>query len=200
MRRSCRWFSALFFSALLVPSTLAFAVEANFKDFENARTWAAAIYGGKTVPFSFSYDSQPSSEILKDWKIAVSKCSLDENRIRRVLTYSDPNTDLVIRYELTEYRDFPTLEWVVWIENHGKKDSPILDNVLSADFNLSRSEKSSEYLLHYSVGANSGPSDYAPAEKTLGPKSTEAFAPHGGRPTNGAWPYSPIKKLGYITS
>ncbi len=141
------------------------------------------------LPFSFVYDGKPSSELLPTWEKKTKTETLDENRIAQTITWTDPATGLQVDLKAIRFTEFPTVEWTLSFTNTGKKETPILEKILSADFELSRSGKSPEYQLHYSVGASSTPNDYAPAEKTLGPNMTETFAPNGGRPTNGAWPY-----------
>jgi alpha-galactosidase len=173
----------------LLLANLSFAVEPTQKERATAEKWFNTTFDGKTVPFSFVYGGKPSAELLPSWDKKTLAETLDEKRISQTISWTDPATGLEVVLKAIRFTDFPTVEWTVSFKNSGKTDTPILEKVLSADFELSRGEKSPEFLLHYSVGASSGPRDYAPAEKTLAPGTTQTFAPNGGRPTNGAWPY-----------
>lgn len=52
----------------------------------------------------------------------------------RDITYLDPATGLSCRIELTEYRDFPAVEWVAHFTNTGTKALPVLTDVAALDF------------------------------------------------------------------
>ncbi|MBN2291831.1 MAG: alpha-galactosidase, partial [Pirellulales bacterium] len=56
------------------------------------------------------------------------------------------------------------------------------------DLKITRGEKG-EFLLHHSPGATSTAMDYAPTQTSLAANKNLRFAPNGGRPANGAWPY-----------
>ena len=140
------------------------------------------------LPFSFVYDGKPSAEFLKTWKRNDTTEELVGGRMLRVLVFTDPKTGLEVTCTATEFTDFPTCEWTLAFNNTGATDTPILENIQAADLSVTRPEDP-EFLLHYSCGANSTPTDYAPLETVLEKGSKRAFAPDGGRPTNGAWPY-----------
>ena len=140
------------------------------------------------LPFSFVYDGKPSAEFLATWKRNDTTERLTDGRILRVLVFTDPKTGLEVTCTATEFTDFPTCEWTLAFNNTGTADTPILENIQAADLSITRPQEP-EFLLHYSCGADSTPSDYAPLETVLEKGSKRAFAPIGGRPTNGAWPY-----------
>lgn len=140
------------------------------------------------LPFSFVYDGKTSAELLKTWSRTEKTEEFPDGRVLHVLIFTDPKTGLEVTCRATEFTNFPTCEWTLTFNNTGPADTPILENIQAADLNVTRPQDS-EFLLHYSCGADSSPTDYAPLETPLEKGSKHTFAPNGGRPANGAWPY-----------
>ncbi len=68
-------------------------------------------------PFTFLLEGKSSAEFLNTWKVERSRRELDANRTEHLATYSDPKTGLEARCRALEYRDFPTVEWTVYLKN-----------------------------------------------------------------------------------
>ncbi len=139
-------------------------------------------------PFSFVYGGRPSGELLESWRLERSSRKLDELRTERTVTYTDPASKLAVRCVAVEYRDFPCVEWTLYFKNNGTSDSPILSDIQAIDTVFERGGQT-EFVLHHNRGDDCTSMSYAPIQTTLGPKATLSFAPAGGRPTNGAFPY-----------
>ncbi len=80
-------------------------------------------------------------------------------------------------------------------QDSGTADSPILSAIRPLDLALSR-DPDSEYVLHYHTGDTCAPESYAPHAVRLEPSSDRRFAPVGGRPTSGAFPYFDVEAPG----
>ncbi|MGD0093780.1 MAG: alpha-galactosidase [Planctomycetota bacterium] len=143
---------------------------------------------GGTLPFSFTYGGQPSAALLPAWEKKAKDSKLDEQRTEHTLTWTDPQSGLAVRCRAVEYHDFPTVEWTLYFKNAGAKESPILENIQALDVKLSR-KLGDEFVLHHHTGDNCSARSYEPHQTRLEPKSKQAFAPAGGRATNGAYPY-----------
>ncbi len=139
-------------------------------------------------PFSFAYGGKPSGELLTSWGLERHSRKLDEVRTERTITCTDPASKLTVRCVGVEYRDYPTVEWTLYFKNHGMADSPILSDVQAIDTVFERGGQT-EFALYHNRGDDCTPTSYEPLQTTLGPKATARFAPAGGRPTNGAFPY-----------
>ena len=61
---------------------------------------------------------------------------LDDRRIEHTLTWTDPESGLVVRCVAIEYRDFPAVEWTLYFRNTGTADTPILENIQALDIDL----------------------------------------------------------------
>ena len=147
-----------------------------------------AVADPATPPFSFVYGGKPSAELLKTWKAERSAKALDDQRIERVVTYTDPETGLVIRCVGIGYRDFPTVEWTLHFKNTGTTATPILEKIQALDMRFARGVYG-EYLLHHAVGSPCAVNDYAPIETPLPPGTEKRIGAAGGRPTNSDWSY-----------
>lgn len=138
--------------------------------------------------FSFTYDGQPSSQLLKTWKVERAAKPLDETRTERTVTYTDPKTGLVVRCVAIEYHDFPTVEWTLHFKNPGPTATPLLENIQALDMRFARGHYG-EFLLHHAVGSPCAVNDYEPLASELLPKSEKRIGGAGGRPTNSALSY-----------
>ena len=153
-----------------------------------ARAWVEAALEKPEPPFSFTCGGKPSVEVLEGWERKCHTRKLDGQRTEHTIAYTDPESGLVLRCVAVEYQDFPTIEWTLFFKNTGQADSAILENIQALNVGLQRNSDE-EFLLHHCAGASSNRSDYAPLETRLPPRATKRFAPVGGRPANGSWPY-----------
>ena len=168
----------------------AYAQSSSADEMAAAQKWFAARFTAETPdpPFSFTYGGQASSELLKTWRLERARRSLDDHRSECTLTYSDPQTGLVVRCVAVQWKDFPTVEWTLFFKNSGSSDTPILENIQATDVTFQRPD-AAEFVLHYNRGDICAPNSFEPLEAVLEPSTEKHFAPDGGRPTNGQWPY-----------
>ncbi len=146
------------------------------------------LAGHGPLPFSFTCDGQPSAKLLPVWERKTRKRKLDSQRIEHLLVWTDPKSGLALRCRAVEYRDFPVVEWTLYFTNTGPADTPILADIQSLDVEFQR-ESSQEFVLHHHTGDNCTPDSYAPHQTALAAGSKQRFAPAGGRPTTGAFPF-----------
>jgi alpha-galactosidase len=197
----------LFLAALLVAS-LARGVAPTPDELSEARRWAAAQFQGRqgtstsqpghpnrpraprgtAAPFSFNYDGRSSDEPLKEWPLQRSSRERGPSQTEHTLTWTDAKTGLQVRCVAVEYHDFPTIEWALYFKNTGTNDTPILSDIQSLHVQLRR-ESGDGFILHHQTGDNCTADSYEPRQTTLGFNSKQRFAPAGGRPTTGAFPY-----------
>jgi alpha-galactosidase len=166
------------------------AVSPNADELGAAQRWSAEHLGGNpaAVPFSFTFDGKPSSELLRTWPLERSSRKLDDGRTQQTLKYTDPQSHVELRCEAVEYHAFPTVEWTLYFRNAGTGNSPILKDIRALDIAWQRGADS-EFLLHHAVGSPANGSDYGPLETPLGPGATKRISAAGGRPTNSDWSY-----------
>jgi len=127
--------------------------------------WADAaitLQGGKTVwldeipqvvvsspvsryPFSFLFGGKPSDGLLDGCRREGRSQPLDANRTQTTTQWTDPATGLRLTWEQIRYADYPALEWVLYFENTGKADTPILQDIQALDLTFSGSSRTAAF-------------------------------------------------------
>ena len=134
------------------------------------------------IPFSFVYDGSPSARFLASWRHEAGMHE-SEGRTRIEASWSDPETGLVLHATATTFRDYPALDWVLSFENRGEQDTPILEDILTADMMLGSGNERQPFVLHQLRGDSAGESSFTPYETVLRPGEDTTIAPTGGRPS-----------------
>ncbi|MHB9037969.1 MAG: alpha-galactosidase [Armatimonadota bacterium] len=162
----------------------------------NAHKWMAAKFQGKqpATPFSFVYGGRRSADLLKTWKLTGTGRKLDSNREERTLVYVDPATGLQVRCVVTEYRDFPAVEWVLHFKNNGSADTPILEDVQALNADIGIFSNSGDFKLYYAEGSHMLITDFQPLEKTISQSGSVKLGSFGGRSSDGILPFFNLAK------
>jgi alpha-galactosidase len=161
-----------------------------------AHAWAASALTAASPMFSFSYDGRPSSELLAGWGAITEESPRENQSIERTVTFTDPKTYIEIRCVVTEYADFPAVEWLVTLHNAGDQDTPMLDAIRPLDWRAPWSQDG--VILHYSLGDSNDEKSFAPVTRSLAPKESAPFvlAPKGGRSSEDYMPFFNIEAKG----
>lgn len=150
-------------------------MKTNMTEMNTVKKWTAESFAaGKQadeLPFSFTYAGKKSAELLPKWKFEVKK-----NTRTKELRWTDPATKLECRCEVTSFKDFPVVEWIVHFRNTGSTYTPVLEDIQALDCSLTV-RKDSVSQLHYSNGSECSHDDFAPHVAALG---KTPYAPHGG--------------------
>lgn len=155
-------------------------------DLFQSQTWSKRFFSRATdLPISFVLDGKAIHGIPKEWHPVVNKRHIDNKRSETVFEGTNPKTGLHIRVECTEYHDYPVMEWVAWFTNKGQESTPIIRDILALDGTFQGSAPS----LYSNNGDFYSEKGYTPQVKPLGAGDSVGFAPNGGRPSDGAFPY-----------
>ena len=96
---------------------------------------ASDLFIGDGIPFSFVYNKTASAKLIPQWKHdSESKTCGDYTEITS--RWSDAQTGLLVTAVAKSYKNYPAVEWVLYFQNCGKVDTPILENVQAADLSL----------------------------------------------------------------
>jgi alpha-galactosidase len=91
-----------------------------------------------------------------------------------------------------EYRDYPVVEWTVYLKNNRSNNTAILQNIQGLDAVFSRTN-SQEFVLNGIKGDWTTADSYEPYQITLHSNMVKTFSPpsNSGKSTDGAdgWPY-----------
>ncbi|MBN1421365.1 MAG: alpha-galactosidase [Planctomycetes bacterium] len=168
----------------------AHAVEPTAADRARAHAWAAAALdadpaGGRI--FSFTYGGAASQDLLGTWRRTAASRDLGGGRIERSIAWTDPKTGLAVRCIAVASAAFPAIEWTVYLKNGGAADTPIIEDLRAIDLRWRR-DATGDFVLHHHRGDICAAESFAPMTSALDGPAMH-FAPVGGRPSNGAWPY-----------
>lgn len=157
-----------------------------------AQEWIVRFFGAKStaLPFSFTYNGQPSSVVLSSWTREYSSKRLDEKRMEHILTYRDKSTGLIAHCRAVEYKDFPAVEWLLTFENTGSVDTPIIEDIQAMDIAFS---SMSSFILHKTMGAPSNPTDFQPSTIEISKQHSEALGGVNGRSSNVDLPFFKVE-------
>jgi len=155
-------------------------------DMRRCREWAARhLARAADLPISFALDGQPVAGLPASWQPTATRRWIDANIVETVYEGADPASGLSLRVEVSEYRDYPAVEWVAWFANRGQADAPLLEDVLALDATFPGRSPA----LRHCNGDLGRAAGYATEQAPLPPGEALRFAPHRGRPSDGAFPY-----------
>lgn len=156
------------------------------EDMARSRAWMGRYFASAAdLPISFVFDGQAISGIPADWRPTVKRRLLDANLTETIFAGQTPHSSLNVRVECLEYRDYPVVEWMAWFTNTGQNDTPVIGDIRALDGAF---DGTSPVLYHCNGDFNHA-EGYTPHKTPLHVDETLNFAPRGGRPCDGAFPY-----------
>ncbi len=190
----CRvwWRVALLALSGCLAVSVATAVEVRPSELELSRGWVGECLEASSstnVPFSFTYDGQSSRETLPSWNAEQSVREVDAHRTQRTVTWSDSQSGLTVRCVATIYRDYPAVEWVLYFQNRGEVDTPVLENIWPLHTDLAGRRRDGDYTLHYAAGSHAEITDFQPRDEHLGAGKQIELSSFGGRSSDGTLPF-----------
>ena len=139
--------------------------------------------------FSFVYGGTPSSELLKNWKRTVETKN-DRDFVRHIVQWTDHKTGLVVTADVKAFKQYPAADWVLFFENRGTRDTPILENIQALDWKLGTGNAKRPVVLHQIEGDACGERSFTRVDTALEAGKSIRIAPSGGRPSNSsAFPF-----------
>ena len=163
------------------------------EDMAQSRCWMGALHASPAhLPFSFRYDGKKITGIPATWNPVVTTRRIDANLEETVYVGTESDTGLTIRVEVLEYRDFPVVEWVVWLSNAGGMPTPLLCDIQAIDTTFVGDAP----VLSRCNGDFCSEEGYTPQETPLPEGTGLTFTPNGGRPCDGAFPYFRMQYAG----
>jgi hypothetical protein len=155
---------------------------------------SAPPWRGAKFPFSFMVGGQRSDELLPSWKSQTGPAVSADGVESGWRTWTDPVSGFRVRIETRRFAGFSALEWILFFENTGAQDSPLIENIQALDLTLDRPLSGEEpYRLHRGKGAPSNPSDFEPATVVLKARQTEILGAGGGRSSNRDFPFFKVE-------
>ena len=112
------------------------------------------------LPFAFKCGERSSREWVKIETAKIESGDWQEDQTRtHTLTWKDDQTSLTCEMKLTEFRDFPAFQWVVYVRNDGQSDSPKVHDFWGID-TYWNAPGDVMPILHRSVGSPGHEEDF----------------------------------------
>ncbi|HQK93195.1 MAG TPA: NPCBM/NEW2 domain-containing protein, partial [Armatimonadota bacterium] len=141
------------------------------------------------LPFSFTYGGRPSGELLAAWE-RTSSSEERADHVFHTVRWRDPETGLTVTAEVKTFRQTPAAEWVLYFENQGDADTPIIEGIQALDVSLRTGYGKRPTQIHQLRGDSCGELSFLPFSTDLEAGRTYAMAPTGGRPSSiSAFPF-----------
>lgn len=127
------------------------------------------------VPFSFVYDGRPSDELLPGWKCSETPVQGGEGS-QRLVSYQCPKTGLRIECLVTTYPDSPAVDWLCWLVNEGKSETPVIERFLPLDARLLDLVAKQPVTLRWSNGDSCSAESFLPHDDPLAEGQSRSFS------------------------
>lgn len=146
-------------------------------------------------PFDFVYGGRHTIDVLKNWQRTISPAKPIAGGTQYKVEFAEPGDKLHVTCEITEYSDFPAVEWMLRLKNHGTADSPILPSILPLNADFANSKPGAPFSLRYALGSHERSDDFRLLEtRSFNPAETMTFTSFGGRSSDGYLPFFNLLK------
>lgn len=170
------------------------AVAASGKEY--ALTDAVVSRMTSEVPFSFRYNGISSRDFLDSWTFNHEKLdALDD-----LYSWTDPKTRLTVSAQVRRFDKFAAADWVLRFTNEGTENSALIEDVQALDGAFEYGFEHTDAAIHTLTGDFCDENSWLPTIKSVGYGKTERFAPVGGRPSNGVFPFWNVVSRRYSDS
>jgi len=137
------------------------------------------------LPFSFRLGDERIRGIPERFAPRASRRRIDANLAELRFAGVDADTGLQAEVEALVYKDYPVLEWTLWLENTGTSDTPIISDVMGGDFSVNGEAP----VLQHGTGDSCTHANFETLQSPLPAGQSVHLEPTGGRPCNGNFPY-----------
>ncbi|MBN2446757.1 MAG: NPCBM/NEW2 domain-containing protein, partial [Phycisphaerae bacterium] len=147
-------------------------------------------------PFSFRIGESSGEAWMRRCSLTSAEDQTDAATVRQY-AWTDTETGLRVTATVKTFKHYPAVDWVLWFENAGSADTPIIADVRALDAILrSPLGQSGPYRLHRTLGAPSNPRDFEPATAPIAHDASQTLGAAGGRSSNGDFPFFTVETGG----
>ncbi len=135
------------------------------------------------IPVTYTVGDKVYCGIPSAWQPTVTRRTINSYATLTTITANTPE-GLTVEAECTQYSDYPVVEWVVYVQNNGSSDSPVI-----SDWHLVTPITGQAPTLYHGNGDTCTPDGY---EWWTDPVTSQGIVkqPCGdGTSCNGAFPY-----------
>jgi alpha-galactosidase len=162
----------------------------------NTGQWVSEHFArGKKPPFSFVYGGKNSDSFITGWKFQSQKLPAAPDKEVSLFTWTDPRSGLAVKCEVTAFKDFQAVEWVLKFVNTSGGNTPLIEKAKVIDHAFSTA--AGHFILHHSKGSDTGKDDFEPFDQPVQAGEHVYMSPDRGRSSDGgAFPFFNIEAPG----
>ena len=153
--------------------------------------WITSTFAkGKIPPFSFLYNGKNSADFIRKWHHSINKVESDqEGVVRYDVIYTDPVSALQIKCEVSGFRNYGAVEWILYITNKSDRNSGQITQLKCVDLTLQSSAEGEFKLLHAN-GNNALREDFMSKIDTIATGTEVSLSPINGHSSDSsAFPF-----------
>jgi hypothetical protein len=156
------------------------------QDMAACREWTARhLADPPDLPTAFICGNEAIAGIPPGWGPVRHRRLIDARIAETVFEGRDERTGLAVRVEVTEYCDYPMVEWIGWMTSIASQPTPMLRDIQAVDGEFAGR---GPVLWHCNVDM-AGREAYTPVKTPLAAGQAMSFAASGGKSCRLAFPY-----------
>ncbi len=132
------------------------------------------------APVSFKIGETKSKEWFSHAALVVERLDR-EDCVEITKTWTDSSTGLSVTAHIKEYKDYPAADWLLWFENAGNADTPIISDIQAIDAVFDLQKKDQPLAIYRLSGDDCDETSFRPINHLIGSGRSVTFAPERGR-------------------
>ena len=141
------------------------------------------------VPFDFLIDGESFAQSLSSWQCDVQQTGSDDVKTDYTLVYTRPDQPVAATVYASLYRQWPVVEWTVWLENTGGANSGVITEFNGLNLTVDEADAGTEYNLTTFAGSRMNLSAFKPNYQVMEPGKAVSISGAAGKPSAYWAPY-----------
>lgn len=141
------------------------------------------------VPFDFLIDGESFAQSLSSWSCDVQETGADDVKIDYTLVFTKPDQPVTATVYASLYRQWPVVEWTLWLENTGDSNSGVITELNGLDLTVDAADEETEYNLTTFFGSRMNTVAFKPNYQVMEPGKTVSLSGSAGKPSAYWAPY-----------
>lgn len=121
------------------------------------------------------------AEDIKNWTLSTETTSDDETATQYTLTYKKNGEVLTVTVYATLYKEYPIIEWTVWLSNEGSAKSAQITELNALDYTFGADNAASEFKLTTFEGSHEANTSFCAETKVLEVEKSKTVNGTGGK-------------------
>lgn len=145
-------------------------------------------------PFSFRIGGRDAADVLGSVPCEEREEAADRQVRRLWRVWSLPDLSIKVTFEATEYRDFGAVDWLLWFENTGDRETPLVEDVMPLDWTLEApASEGAPYVLHRTKGGTPTPDQFEATTHDIGGAQLAELGSGAGRSSTRDFPFFKVE-------